>query len=81
MYLKPKEYAKDLGVSVNKVRGWIDGGELNALNVGDKLKPIYRLRQSDVDAFEKSRSTNPAKQAKKGKPASQAVVADDRYGF
>ena len=81
MYLKPKEYAKDLGVSVNKVRGWIDGGELNAINVGDAVRPQFRIRQADVEAFEKSRSTKQVKSAKNVKPASQVVVTDDRYGF
>ncbi len=56
----PAQVAKSYGSSVDKVRSWITSGKLTAINVGSgKVKPRWRIRQSDLDAFEAARMSKP----------------------
>jgi len=55
--LTPPQVAKQLGVSPDKVRGWIDKGELYATNVatGSGGRPRYRISEEDLAAFQRAR--------------------------
>src|SRR4051794_24091311 len=48
-FLTPPEIAKVLRVSYEKVLGWIRRGELEAVDVGNKLRPRYRIARSAFD--------------------------------
>jgi excisionase family DNA binding protein len=59
----PGEYADRLGVSVDKVRTWIEQGELFALNVATSAhgkKPRWRIPLDAIERFEDGRGTKPA---------------------
>ena len=59
-YVTPPRVAKQFGVDVHKVLGWIRSGELHAVNVGDGSKrPRYRISPSDLAVFELARSVQP----------------------
>ena len=53
----PPQVAKLLGISTQKVFGWIKSGELRAINVGDgpKHRPRYLIDRDDLARFEASR--------------------------
>ena len=55
--LTPPQVAKQLGVSPDKVRGWIAKGELPATNVatGKGGRPRYRISETDLAEFQKKR--------------------------
>ena len=55
--LTPPQVAKQLGVSPDKIRAWIDKGELNATNVatGKAGRPRYRISETDLADFQKKR--------------------------
>lgn len=57
-YLTPPTIAKRLGVSVEKIIGWILAGELRGANVATKLggRPRYRVSESDLAEFLERRS-------------------------
>lgn len=62
-HFTPPQIAKDLGVAVDKVTGWIKKGELPAINVANagSKRPRYRIAQADYDAFKRARMvTSPA---------------------
>lgn len=48
-----KQVAQRYRVTEGTVRNWIKRGQLAALRIGG----AYRIRQEDLDAFEKSRLT------------------------
>jgi len=51
------------GVSVHTVLGWVNSGELKALNVGvtlGKKKPRWRVTADALAAFEAARAPTPA---------------------
>ena len=51
-YLTPPEVARLLRVKPEKVRAWIDRGELQAIDVSDTVgRPLYRVSATDLDAF------------------------------
>lgn len=55
-YLTPGELAKAWRVNPQKVRDWIDGGELDASNLGNgRIRPRYRILASDAMRFWRSR--------------------------
>ena len=59
-YISPPEVAKRYGVSTRKVIGWIDRGELVALNLAENpngQRPRYRVRLADLEAFEQRRAS------------------------
>ena len=60
-YLLVKDLARQLHVSPATVRSWIDNGELKASNVarpGERRS--FRIRQSAVDEFLRTREIEPA---------------------
>jgi hypothetical protein len=52
--------AKWMKVSPEKVRGWITRGELKATNVGNEIKPSYRIDPANFDSFLLLHSVIPA---------------------
>ena len=62
--LSPRQIARRLGVSEVKVRRWIDLGQLRAVDLATEAGPHKRRRlrisETDLAAFEESRSTVPA---------------------
>lgn len=50
-----KEVADMYAVKEITVWDWIRKGKLRALNIGSKNKPIYRIKTSHLDKFEKER--------------------------
>lgn len=52
-YLSPPKIAKRLGVSCEKVIGWILGGELRGSNLAARTdgRPRYRVAESDLAEF------------------------------
>ena len=57
-----KEVAEHYGVCRDTVLAWIKGGILPAINMArpDACRPNYRVRLSDLDVFEKRRTTGPS---------------------
>lgn len=46
------QLAESMGVNERKIRGWIDSGQLKAINVGEgSQKPRYRITQEQLEAF------------------------------
>lgn len=58
-FLTPPEIAVLLGVSHQKVLDWIDAGELPAvdLSAARQLRPRYKIRRTDYEAFLDRRAT------------------------
>jgi len=55
--LTPPQVAEKLGVSADKVRGWISRGELNATDVAAEgsSRPRFRISPEDLAEFQKKR--------------------------
>lgn len=60
VYFSPPQLAKLWAVSPEKVRRWIEAGELAGANVGDRDRPRYRIAEADAAAFWSSRQTRKA---------------------
>jgi excisionase family DNA binding protein len=61
-FLKPREIAAALGVDRKRVSAWIKRGELPATLVSsdpNSLRPQYRIRREDLDAFLAARQVRP----------------------
>jgi excisionase family DNA binding protein len=60
-FLTPPQVAKHLGLSRDKVLGWIRSGELPAINAATKQggRPRYLVARKDVTAFQARRSALP----------------------
>src|SRR5687768_14202661 len=56
-FLRPIEIAKIFGVGAQKVRDWIESGELEGANIADpgKLRPRWVSTRQAVDEFYRSR--------------------------
>ena len=71
--LTPPELASRWRVSPDKVRAWIESGELRAINLAARLsgRPRYRIDLADVLIFEQRRQTRgaPRTQRRKSVPA------------
>jgi excisionase family DNA binding protein len=67
--LTPPEVARRWGVSSDKVRAWIENGELRAINLAARTsgRPRYRIDMADVLAFERTREA-------KGVPPTRAQL-------
>ena len=65
--LTPKEYARELGVSENKVLAWIRSGQLKALNVASTLKnhPRWKITPEARAEFEAARTAKPTESTTK----------------
>ena len=71
--LTPPQVAERLGVSPEKVRGWIEKEKLAATNVArdGSARPRWRIDEKDLEKFEKSRQPTkprPAQQKRRKKP-------------
>lgn len=81
--LRPREIAMRYGVGVTKVLGWIRSGELKALDVstaGDGSKPRWRVLESEIEAFEKKRSSGkPSSPKRRRKRKSIAAGIEDVF--
>jgi len=54
------DYARRLRVGENKVRGWIEQGDLLAIDVSDsrkEKKPRWRIPVEEIERFEGERSS------------------------
>ena len=64
-FLTPPQISRQLGVSAEKIIGWIRRGELKAADVSDKPgvgRPRYRIDPADLVTFLNSRTpTTPSK--------------------
>jgi excisionase family DNA binding protein len=60
-WFTPPQIAKQLGVSADKVVGWIRAGEIRAINVAARPggRPRFRVGEADLIAFEQRRSAVP----------------------
>jgi transposase len=58
----PPKVAKRYGVSEDKVLGWINRGELRAINVAARLggRPRWRIPEDAIVEFEAARSAQPS---------------------
>jgi predicted site-specific integrase-resolvase len=57
----PPQVAERLRVNVHRVLGWINAGQLRAVNVGDgKLRPRWRVDEADLQSFLSRRSATPS---------------------
>lgn len=81
-FTTPNALATRLGIKSDKVRAWINAGQLLAVNVAENpngQRPRWRIAESEVDRFLQSRSNMPAAKTKtvqrrrKTKPARQWV--------
>lgn len=52
----PREIAEQLGVNVDRVRGWIHAGELEAVNVADGVRPRWRISTGAYKTFLETRA-------------------------
>ena len=63
-WVAPREIARQLGISPEKVVGWIRSGQLMATNVGDgAMRPRFRVSPEALERFLAARSTAPAPRA------------------
>jgi excisionase family DNA binding protein len=77
-YLSVRDVAEALGVNATKVIGWINRGELRAVNVaartGAGCRPRWRITEKDFKCFEASRTVVPAvKVQRRGKRDDEIV--------
>ena len=61
-YLSPPQVAERLGVSAEKVIGWLLAGELRGANLAARVngRPRYRISEGDLIDFLESRSAEVA---------------------
>lgn len=71
-FLTPPAIARKLGVKVERVRGWIVRGELDAINVSDGHQPRYRVSPAALEAFMAGRSVSPSPAPKRRRKPSRA---------
>jgi excisionase family DNA binding protein len=58
-FLTPPEIAKLLRVTPQKVITWIRRGELEAVNVSDRVRPRYRVSRESLNEFLERRKVRP----------------------
>jgi hypothetical protein len=59
--LSPADIARHYQCGISKVLGWIGDRQLRAIDIGrGQVKPRWRVRIEDLDAFEVRRSRAPA---------------------
>lgn len=72
-YLTPCEVAAKLGKRVSTIKKWITSRELKAVNLGTKLRPLWRVRPVWIEDFERSRMPATAEQVHRRKINKPAV--------
>ena len=55
----PPQRAKQLGIDPEKVIGWIESGQLVAVNVSNGTRPRWRISDSAFEAFLVARQNRP----------------------
>jgi len=58
-HFKAREYAEQIGVAVDTVYGWIQAGDLRAVNVGAGRRPTWRIPLEATHDFERARTNAP----------------------
>jgi excisionase family DNA binding protein len=58
-FLTPPAIAMLLRVSPDKILGWIRRGQIKAINVGNGVRPRYRVSPQSLDDFLASREFKP----------------------
>ena len=72
MFITPPVVAKRLGVSPDKVLGWIAKGELAAVNVGNGHRPRWRISPESIEEFLTARANQrPNKQQRRPRSRSR----------
>lgn len=73
-WLSPPEGAEEIAVAAEKVVGWINSGELPAVNVATKVggRPRWRIRRIDWEEFlaRRANGATPKARAPRSKPRS-----------
>ena len=73
-HFSPPQIAKDLHIDPATVLGWIKAGELRARKLGKGQKrPRYRVAESALEAFLRSRETGPPPKPTRRKPKAAEV--------
>lgn len=74
-----KDIAERYGSGLHTVLGWIDRGELAAINVARQAggRPRWRITEDALQAFERSRSNSPEPNPKRRQRQTADVI--DRY--
>lgn len=79
--LTPDDVAQRYSVGVRTVAGWIEAGELRAVNVSRSprsKKPRWRVTAEAIEEFELRRAATPAQlttRARRKRPATPGVIA------
>ena len=61
LFMTAPEAARVLRVKPDRLRGWIEAGELPAANLGDGSRPRYRISRPDLLLFlERRAAARPA---------------------
>ena len=62
-YVTPPEFAREMGVSPDKVHAWIRSGELEAINVARNggMRPRFIIEEAAIGEFKRRRSGNKRK--------------------
>jgi len=69
-WLKTADVAQELGVKPDKIRAWINSGELVAVDISEfrGQRPRYRIAREELNAFLERRATRkPARQRRSKK--------------
>lgn len=59
-YLTPPNIAKRLGVTCDKVLGWIRSGQLRAVNLSEGGRPRWKISPTDLETFLTTKSNRVA---------------------
>ncbi len=61
VYLAPSDIARSRGVNVSKVLGFIQSGELRAVNMATQASklPRWKISPADLEAFDAARAAVP----------------------
>lgn len=74
--LTPPQLAREWGVSADKVRAWIESGELRAVNLAARPggRPRYRMDPADALAFEARREAGGAPRAPRRRRQAAEII-------
>lgn len=71
-FMTPPQFAEFIGVSAEKVLGWIRTGELRAINLSQSSRPRWKIVAKDAQAFLDGRANHstatPAKKSRRTMP-------------
>ena len=74
--LTPPMLARRLGVSPDKIRAWIQAGELRAVNVATNRSgtPRWLIDERDLEAFERLRTVPPKPTTRRRQRSMQHII-------